>query len=97
LKELLSKLTNNDWGMGDEGFSGFEVDFSRFSTSGAHLPSGHLFSSIRIQVEQAIERLRNWRALKSPIRMPMISREEILDYHHKCWTIAAVFVNDFQN
>lgn len=96
LTEWLAKnLTDQDHGMGDQGFNGFEKYFRNFATAGPHTPSGSLFSKVRIQVEQIIERFRNWRALKSQIRMKPTSEEVILNYHHKIWTIVAVFINDF--
>jgi len=53
------------------------------------------FSSVRIIVEQVIEKIKDWATTCETLRLPTTSTADLLDFHYQVWTVVAVFVNLF--
>jgi len=93
LLEWKKELTDNDWGLADAGFEGLEESGINLTTVKPQSNSNPLLSSKRIEIEHLIERLKNWKALKYKLRI--LPLNDPIQYHHKCWTIIAVLINDY--
>lgn len=91
----LDLLEPNEYGIGD---SIFKFDESIH----IHPPPSDERSTLysdwcrkRVPVENYIENIKNFRACKDPLRMPISGRdEEILKVHNMNWHIGAGFVNE---
>jgi len=100
---VLARQTESEWGphlirdgiMGDEGFNGLEKTGHRVLTSEKFSDFGHIFSSFRIRVENVLACIKNWRICKDKLRFKINEKDEILEKHHKIWTIVSIFVNKF--
>lgn len=95
-EQWYNKLDEMEFGLGDSIFEGILNGSVWIDT----LPSRKnkfysVFSKYRSQVENVIADLKDWSALKLPLRMS-IANNDILSYHNKIWTIVAVFYNDFK-
>jgi len=67
----------------------------RIDTHGLNQKMNNLHSKIRINVECAIEQLKNFSILRVPLRIPPCKSELLLETHQKNWVIGAVFVNNY--
>lgn len=96
-KDWNDVLPSTEWGLGDAGFNRLEVDGIRITTPGKDGDElNKIISSKRIYVENTFADLKDWRALKDPLRMKMTNKDELLKIHNMYWTIVAVFHNEYK-
>lgn len=87
-------LKENERGFADSGFSGLSPSIVTVPANRNTLYT--LVAHFRIEVEQSIEKIKNYGACNETIRMKLgINDEELHTFHHENWTIGAVFVNRY--
>lgn len=55
-----------------------------------------VFAKARAPVENVIADMKDWSALRLPLRMNPKDKEAILTYHNKIWKVVGVFVNEYR-
>src|SRR5690606_2727746 len=96
--EWYDKLDPLDQGLGDQIFKKpHEIRDFRIDTPPSQRNDLYrVMARARACVENIIADLKDWSALSIPLRIPVNSREYILDYHHKIWTIVAAIINAYK-
>jgi hypothetical protein len=94
-KEWLDRFHPLEIGLGDNGFDGLGKYGIKIDTPPSQEEEMYkIFSSQRICIENVMADLKDWRALKEPLRINTKSKEELLETHHMMYTIVAVFLNN---
>lgn len=96
-KEWYDLFDKQERGMGDAGFNGLLKEGIQIDTPPADADTYKVFSSKRILVENSIAAIKDWRACRDEIQISPGFEEHILDEHNKCWKIAAMLLNEYQN
>jgi hypothetical protein len=89
----VQRLCNIERGLGDCGFDGLET-FKLFSTPDNRNKLYSAMSSFRIIIEQIIGDIKDYSIPTSCNKIT--HKKEILEIHHKLWTIGAGFVNNLK-
>jgi hypothetical protein len=92
-----NQFTTQNFGLRDNEFDGLDVYGIKIDTFGGRDSFYQIFSQKRILIENLIADLKDWRALKEPMRVKVKNSEQLLEIHHMQWTIVAVFHNNFRN
>lgn len=98
LSKWYPKVTRKDRGLGDAIFTNlrqYNIDPvpDRFLNPELYSQC----TSVRVNVENRVADLRDWKILKYPYRSKLGNdREAFLDEHHQICVIIAVLINDFQ-
>ena len=95
LREFLSKITKDEWGLGDLGFEGLANTFQIIPCPERGSAHFRLFSSYRVKVENRFASLKKWRSLKDEIRCPLVEEQKALAEHHKRWVVVAALDADY--
>lgn len=94
--EWYDTYDRDEWGLGDSGFSGLAADGCNiFASPNIHQPIFKLHASLRVRVENALAHIKQFSATRAKLRIPPKKEQKLLKLHNMCWTIAAVFVNEF--
>jgi hypothetical protein len=97
--------TKNEWhpkfeeiesGLGDLGFVGVKKNDVRIDTppSNPEAPLYKDFSSVRIRIEPKFAEVKDFRCCKDVLRFCPVKKQQILDTHHKHWTVVSVLINE---
>ena len=82
-----------EYGIGDGGFKGL-TQHKIIAPPPRFTPRHAAFAHYRIKVENAIANIKNFAITSAKLRIPLNSKQNILDFHQKAWVIASVFVNN---
>jgi hypothetical protein len=92
---LLAKLEDNEYIIGDQGFQGlFEYGVISYSTFKNGLYNKE-FLKIRSVVENSISQIKNWRVCKDIFRKNFEDLEECRIFHERVWKIVSALCNLF--
>jgi len=91
-------LKPEEVGMGDSGFDGSYKYGIQIDTppNRVHAALYRAFSSFRIRVENVIADIKDWKAARDQVRIPLKNKDQLLSTHHKIWAIASVFINRYR-
>jgi hypothetical protein len=87
-------LEEDEFGLGDLGFEG--CSSLRINVPPARSnPFYKYFAHFRVTVENTFERIKNWRCCKDAVRDKLVDENNLLEQHHKRWTIIGAFINRY--
>ncbi len=92
-------LRSNEWGLGDSIFQGLEDEGIRIFPLNMDRSEDiyKVCSKYRVDVENVFAEMKDFRALKDEIRMPVSKEEsEVLNWHHRNWYIVGCIINLFR-
>jgi hypothetical protein len=93
--EWLNQFELTEYGLGDKGFNGLEESHRIHSPPEREQDELYAeFASFRVGVENTIARVKDWKACKDQLRVKTTKEAQILETHHKIWTIVSVFINE---
>jgi len=92
-KAWLNQLNNFEFGFGDGIFANSQ-EYHIYTLKERKTQAHRNFSHFRIQVEQSIEKIKNFAVCSSKLRTKTNNLQAIA-FHHQSWTIIAALVNRY--
>lgn len=92
--EWCSIFDPDEHGFADSGFNGLE-NFNLMMPPSTKNALHNLHSSRRIIIENLFSRLKKFRALHEPLRIPLSRRTDLMHAHHRYWVVVGGLYNTF--